>query len=199
MKVMPFGGVTSASRIDWPISSALTSTVIVSTRSAGQRLDVHLVGRLAERAAHVHALGVPLEVHGDRRVDLLVEPDLVQVDVDRRGRGRGRAGDSLISTGRGLLAVDADVEDGVQPAARKRMAQVARVQDDRLGLGGRRIDHAGDVAGGAQRLGVLRPAPLAHARLISLAPAPHHCRFVGTSGSRRAGSRRGTAPRRSRR
>ena len=92
-----------------------------------QRLDVHLARHLLEHAALARADRLADERHRDRRLDRLVEPDLVQVEVHERAahgialvvleHGRVRA----------AVAFDDDVEDRVQAArAGERAAQLAR-------------------------------------------------------------------------
>ena len=46
-----------------------------------QRLDVELAADLREDAAFLHAGGLADELDRDLRLDRLVEPDLVQIDV----------------------------------------------------------------------------------------------------------------------
>ena len=125
---------------------------------------MELVGGLAERAAHVDALGVALDMHGDRRVDLLVEPDLVQVDVDD-AVAHGVELEVLNQRGPGAVTVDRHVEDRVDAVRRDGVAQRASVDRDGERLGARGVDHARDVSHGAHRLRVLRAAPLTRPHL----------------------------------
>ena len=78
---------------------------------------MHLVHGLVERAAHVDALGVAFEVDRDHRLDLLVEPDLVEVDVHDPAAHRIEL--EILDQHRPALAVavERDVEDRVQTAA----------------------------------------------------------------------------------
>ena len=57
-----------------------------------QRLDVELARDLLQHAALLDARRLADELHRDRRVDRLVEPNLVEVDVRDRARGSGSAG-----------------------------------------------------------------------------------------------------------
>ena len=111
-----------------------------------ERLDLDLAQRLREHAALLDAgsaVGAD-QVHGDGSGDRLVEPDLVQVDVDdvapdlvdlvvledRRVRGAG--------------AVDLDVENRVQAGGAGERAPELTLLDrerDRLGAA---VEHAGD-------------------------------------------------------
>ena len=79
-------------------------------------LDGHLTQRLRENAALAHARRVLAahELDGDRRVDRLVEPDLLQVDV--RDTAAHRVDLVLLQNRRvGLaFAVDLDVENRVE-------------------------------------------------------------------------------------
>ena len=81
-----------------------------------QRLDRDLAQRLREHAALAHARRVVAaeELHGDRGLDRLVEPHLLQVDV----RDAAPHGIDLVLLEdrcvRLSLAVDLDVEDRVQ-------------------------------------------------------------------------------------
>ena len=112
-----------------------------------QRFDRHLAQRLREHAALAHAGRIvgAVQLEGDGRVDRLVEADFVQVDVrdmtaelvhlvvleDRRVRA--------------ALAVDLDVEDGVQPTcAGQRTTQFALLDADRMGLLSASVEDAGD-------------------------------------------------------
>jgi hypothetical protein len=128
-----------------------------------QRLDGHLAEWLREDAALAHA-GCVLaaqEMDGDRGVDRLVEPDLLQVDV----RDAAAHGIDLVLLEdrrvRAALAVDLDVEDRVQAAgARERPAQLALLDADRDRLAGAVEDTRHDsLLTQAARLG--RAEPLA--------------------------------------
>ena len=103
-----------------------------SGTSAGQRLDLDLARDEREHPARLHAGGLADELDGDRRVDRLVEPHLTEIDV------RDRAADRiLLVVGEdrrmdGLLALDDDVEDRVQPRrAGHRGPELALGDDDR--------------------------------------------------------------------
>jgi hypothetical protein len=79
-----------------------------------ERLDEHLAVDLAEDAAFLLARGLAGELDDDARLDRLVEPHLVQVDVEKPGP----RGIQLIVLDdrvmRLLLALENDVEDRVQ-------------------------------------------------------------------------------------
>ena len=66
-----------------PISSRLTSSSISLGHLHRQRLDVYLARDLREHAALLDAGALADELDDDRGLDRLVEPDLLQVDVDR--------------------------------------------------------------------------------------------------------------------
>ena len=116
VNVTPVGAAMSESRTDWPISRRADVDADEVDEVGRERLDVHLVDGLVERAAHVHALGVALEVDRDHGLDLLVEPDLVKVDVDDPAAHRVEL--EILDQHRPALAVavERDVEDRVQTA-----------------------------------------------------------------------------------
>ena len=106
------------------------------------------------------------ELHGDRRLDRLVEPDLVEVDV------RDRAADRVLlvvlehGVMRRLLALDDDIDDPVQArGAGQGDPQLALADDE--GLVGLAVEHAGDQALPAQALDVAG-AELIGAALLDL-------------------------------
>ena len=121
-----------------------TSTLDVLGDLHRQRLDGQLARHLREHPALLAAGRLADERDVDRRLDRLVEPDLVQVDVrdvsahdvllvvlqDRRVRARP--------------ALDDDVEDRVQAArAGQRAPEVALLDGDRLRLAAA-VQDAGD-------------------------------------------------------
>ena len=57
-----------------------------------KRLDADLARDLLDDATLLRAGGLADELDGDRRLDRLVEPHLVEVDVRQRARGSGAAG-----------------------------------------------------------------------------------------------------------
>ena len=98
-----------------------------------QRLDVELPSDLLDDAAHLRAGRLADEVHEDGGLNRLVEPHLVKVDV------RDRAADRMLlvvlehGVMRGLLAVDDDVDDPVEPRrAGQRDTQLPLADDECL-------------------------------------------------------------------
>ena len=172
-----------------------------------QRLDAQLAQRLRGDAALAHArrfLGAE-QVDRDRRVDRLVEADLLQVDVrdaaahrvhlvvleDRRVRAAG--------------AVDLDVEDRVEArGARERAAQLALGDRDRDRLAAP-VEHAGDepLLAQAARLARAQVAPRGDDQLGALSGhSAAECsgtpvRTCSIRTCSRSCCRRGTARRRS--
>ena len=108
----------------------------------------------------------PTSCTSDRRLDRLVEPNLVEVDV------RDRAADRVLlvvlehGVMRRLLALDHDVDDPVQPGrAGQGDPQLPLTDDERLVR--LAVEHAGDQALAAQALDVAG-AELIGAALLDL-------------------------------
>ena len=78
--------LTSRTNSEWPMASAVTSRS--SARDVGrQHLDLELAEHVVEHAAEVpHAVGDADQVDRHCEGDLLVGPDLVEVEVDDLGR-----------------------------------------------------------------------------------------------------------------
>src|SRR5262249_52004912 len=100
-----------------------------------QRLDVHLARDLGERAALLHAgrLVAADELDDHRGLDRLVEPHLLEVDVDDGASDRVLLEVLEDRRARGLLALEDDVEDRVHPRpARAPPPQLALRNRDRV-------------------------------------------------------------------
>ena len=98
-----------------------------------QRLDVHLARDLTEHAALLDTLGLADELDDDLGLDRLVEPHLVQVDVQEPGP----RGVELVllehRVVRGLLTVEDDVEDRVETVlAGQRAAKLPLLDVERM-------------------------------------------------------------------
>ena len=120
-----------------------------------QGLDVDLALHLREHAAFLHARRLADELDGHARLDRLVEPHFLEVDV------RDVAADRILlvvleNRGvRGVLAFDDDVEDRVQPSlAGQHPAEVALRHGDGVGALALAVEDAGDEAGLAQAPGL---------------------------------------------
>ena len=102
-----------------------------------QRLDVDLATHLRQNAALAHSRRVlsAHQLHGDRRLDRLVEPHLLQVDVDQAAAQRILLILLEDRRMRGLLPGEHDVENRVEAAgAAERAAQLALRDTDRVRL-----------------------------------------------------------------
>ena len=131
-----------------------------------QRLDVQLAGDLLHDAADLRTGRLTDELDEHRRLNRLVEANLVEVDV------RDRAADGVLlvvledGVMRGLLALDHDIDDPVQPGrAGQGDPQLALTDDE--GLVGLAVEHAGDEPLTAQALDVAG-AELIGAALLDL-------------------------------
>src|SRR5438094_767103 len=133
-----------------------------------QRLDIDLALHLREHAALLRTDGLADQLDGDARLDRLVEPHLLEIDVrdvtaDRillvvlEDRGMGRR-----------LALEHDVEDRVEPAgAGQHTPEIALRHADRIGAFPLPVEDAGDEpllaqppsVGGAARLALLHRQP----------------------------------------
>ena len=104
----------------------------------------------------------PMSSTSDLRRDRLVEPDLVQVDVQQPGaRGIELI---LLEHGvmRGLLAVEDDVEDRVEAVlAGQHAAKLALLDGERVGVLAAAVENAGNEPVGAQPPRVGAPRLLA--------------------------------------
>jgi hypothetical protein len=137
-----------------------------------QRLDVELAQRLREHAALAHTRRVlaPGQLDGDRRMNRLVEPDLLQVDVHHVPAHLVQL---VVLEDRGVAlarAVDLDVEDRVEAAgAGQRAPELALLHADRNRLAAP-VEDAGDEALLAQapRLGRAEPRALRNRQLCPL-------------------------------
>ena len=119
------------------------STSMCSGIVRRQRLDVELARDLLDDATDLRARRLADELHGDRRLDRLVEANLVEVDV------RDRSADGMLlvvlehGVMRGLLALDHDIDDPVQPGRAGQGDPQLPLADDE-GLVGLAVEHAGD-------------------------------------------------------
>ena len=136
-----------------------------------ERLDAHLAVDLAEDAAFLLAGRLADELDDDARLDRLVEPHLVQVDVEEPGAGRIQLvvlDDRVVGL---LLALEDDVEDRVQAVvARQRLAELALLDAERMRLVAAPVENAGDEALSRRRREARAPArlPRLHLQLDSL-------------------------------
>ena len=117
--VAPEGATRSATRTLSPTPEAGDVVLDRGRHLHRQRLDAQLVERLAEHAALDDARRLADQLQADRRLDRLVEPHLVQVEV-----GDPAANGVLLELlddrrVRRLLALDDDVEDRVQAGLRR--------------------------------------------------------------------------------
>ena len=118
-------------------------------------LDGDLADRLVEHAADLDALGLALEAHGDHGLDGLVQADLLQVEVDDGVLDLVELeilDDGLVAA---LLALEGDVEHGVQcrRSVARAVAQHVRLDGDEHGVLAVAVEHAGDEPRLAQPLG----------------------------------------------
>ena len=207
-KVTPSGGVISERCSVAAASRCETSTVIDLGDVGRQRLDVQLVGLLADDAALGDAgrvLGA-VQVDAHRRLDLLAQVDLEQVEVhdlaaDRvvllvldDHRADRRAADLEVDDGaagdeRGAQFAAADLEcDGSRPRRRRRCRARSR-----RGAGGAR--GASPCSGRSSTSSVGGRSPLRRVR-IAMESSPEHrprgyCAGWDGAPGRPAGGRRG--------
>ena len=138
-----------------------------------QRLDMKLARDEREHPARLHAGRLTDELHDDGGMDRLVEPNLTQVDVRD-----GAADRILLVLGEdrrmhGLLALDDDVEDGVEPRrARHRRTKLPLRHDDRACMT-LPVQDAGDEALRAEAPSATRADVLALAH-FELQPVSRH-------------------------
>ena len=131
--VTPLTGGTSWSRRMSPSSELAEVDLDVLGDVRRKRLDVELARDLLHDAADLRPRRLADEMHEDGRLDRLVEPHLVEVDV------RDRAADRMLlvvlehRVMRRLLALDDDVDDPVQAGgAGQRDSQLPLADDERL-------------------------------------------------------------------
>ena len=131
-----------------------------------ESLDAHLAVDLTEDAAFLLAGSLADELDDDARLDRLVEPHLVQVDVEEPGARRIQLvflDDRMVGL---LLALEDDVEDRVQAVVtRQRLAELALLDAERMRLVPTPVENAGD-----QTLITQAPRGRAPARLPHLHP-----------------------------
>ena len=136
-----------------------------------ERLDRDLADDLGEHAALGHADGLAEELDHDPRLDRLVQPDLLQVDVRERPLERMLLVRLEDRRARGA-SVEGDVEDRVEAAlAREGPAQLALLDRDCPRLVAAAVDDAGDqtlLAQASRLRGAAAPA-VQHFKLHSLA------------------------------
>jgi len=90
-------------------------------------------------------MGSPISSHDHLRLDRLVEPDLLEVDVDDPAADRMLLVVLEDRRVRGLLALERHVEDCVQPGiAREDAPQLALGDADRVRLLAPAVEHARD-------------------------------------------------------
>ena len=134
-------------------------------------LDTYLAVDLAEDAAFLLAGRLADELDDDVRLDRLVEPNLVKVDVEKAGAGRIQLvvlDDRVVGL---LLALENDIEDRVQPVvASQRLAELALLYAERMCLVAAPVENARDEAFLTQAPRGRAPArlPCLHLQLDSL-------------------------------
>ena len=117
----------------------------------GQRLDVYLPEYEREHAALLHARRVADGLDDDLRLDDLVEPDLVQVDVEQSRPHRVELVVLEHGVVRRLLPIEDDVEDRMQAVlARQDSPQLALLDRERMRLVARPVQDSRDHAAGSQ-------------------------------------------------
>ena len=138
----------------------------VLRNGGGQGFDAQLAGNLRHHTSDLGPGRLPDELNGDRRLNWLIEPDLVEVDV------RDRAADGVLLVllenrvvGR-LCTLDHHVDDRVEPGGAGQREPKLPLSDEK-GLVCLAVEDAGDQSLTPQALHVAR-AELVGAALLNL-------------------------------
>ena len=144
-KVTPSGADRSDSRSESPISIALTSSSIRSGTSSGSASTRISRDDLGEHAAGLRPDALADELDDDGRLDRLVEPHLLEVEVVDLPADRIDLVVLEDRRVRRLLALEHDVEDRVQSGgAGQHAAELALGHGDRVRLVPAPVEDAGD-------------------------------------------------------